>query len=111
MQVLAALPRPEFEVGMTALASFFVGFGLIDFIRGSVPGAERSTARNVRLMAAGQILVGIGVAFTAFRIKPEPDCGQCGGGPWGGTWAVVLMGVWLAWLGLIVAINLRRYKK
>ena len=109
--VLGYLFRPEFEVGGTALAVFFVGLGVLDLVTGRGPEAERSTARSVRVAGFFQILLGIGVGFAAFRVNPEPPCGHCGQGRWGGTWDVVALGVWLAVLGGILAVNLRRYWK
>jgi hypothetical protein len=109
--VLGYLFRPEFEVGGIAFAVFLVILGALDLLTGRVPEAERSNARRVRVAGFLQILLGIGAGFAAFRVNPEPPCGQCGQGRWGGTWDVVALGVWLAVLSGIFAVNLRRYWK
>jgi hypothetical protein len=109
--VLGYLYRSWLEVGGVALAVFFVGLGVLDVVTGRVPEAERSSARSVRLGGFFQILLGIGVGSAAFRVNPESSCGQCGNGRWGGTWGVVVLGIWLAVLGGILAVNLSRYKK
>jgi hypothetical protein len=109
--VLGYLFRPEFEVGGTALAVFFVCLGVLDLVTGRAAEPGRSSARSVRVGGLLQILVGVGVGFAAFRVNPEPPCGQCGHGRWGGTWDIVFLGIWLAVVAGIFAVNLRRYTK
>jgi hypothetical protein len=109
--VLGYLFRPEFEVGGTALAVFFVCLGVLDLVTGRVTEPDRSGPRSVRVSGLLQILVGVGVGFAAFRVNPEPPCGQCGHGSWGGTWNIALLGIWLAVVAGIFAVNLRRYMK
>jgi hypothetical protein len=105
------LSRPEVEIAGTALAVLFVGRGVLHLVARRVPEAERSSARNVRATAVFQILFGMGVGYAAFRVNPEPPCGQCGHGHWGGTRGIVFLGIWLAVLGGILAVNLRRNRK
>jgi hypothetical protein len=109
--VLGYLFRLEFEIGATALAVFFVCLGVLDLVTGRVTEPERSSPRSVRVGGLLQILVGVGVGFAAFRVNPEPLCGQCGHGRWGGPWNIVFLGIWLAVVAGIFAVNLRRYTK
>jgi hypothetical protein len=110
--LLGYLPQHTWEVVATTLAVFFVGLGLVHLVTGRVAGEGwQPTALTVRVIAAFQILLGVGVGLAGFLANAEPPCGQCGDGHWGGPTMLVFLGIWLAGLGAILASIIRKYRK
>jgi hypothetical protein len=105
---LGFLPHHVWQLAAAALAVLMVGVGLTCIIRGTAPGAERLGAQTVRLVGGVQVLLGIGVGLAGAFVNPEPACGGCGHGHWGGTIGIVGTVLWLSLLGAIAASLLRQ---
>jgi hypothetical protein len=109
LRVIGALPQYEFEVGCVALGSCFAGIGCVLLISGKVSQNSPLSARTVRLVGGGQILLGVVVAVGSFFVDAEPPGGLQD--HWGGTQGIVQTGVWLAVLAAIAASVFRQLRR
>jgi hypothetical protein len=100
--VLAFLTQYDTELGGTVLATVIVGFGVWQLLTGKSPDLRRFRPGTIRVVGAAQILVGVAFGVTSFRMNREPN--------WGGTPQIVVLTVWLAAIGAITLVQIRKYR-
>jgi len=100
--VLAFLTQYDSELGGTALATVIVGFGVLQLCTGKSPDLRRFRPSTIRMVGAAQILVGVAFGVASFRMNREPD--------WGGKPQIVVLAVWLAAIGAITLVHIRKYR-
>ena len=100
--MLAFLTQYDSELGGTALATVIVGFGVLQLCTGKSPDLRRFRPSTIRMVGAAQILVGVAFGVASFRMNREPD--------WGGKPEIVVLAVWLAAIGAITLVHIRKYR-
>jgi hypothetical protein len=100
--VLAFLTQYDSELGGTALATVIVGFGVLQLWTGKSPDSRRFRPSTIRVVGAAQILMGVAFGVMSFRLNREED--------WGGTPQIVVLTAWLAAIGAITLVHIRKYR-
>ena len=100
--VLAFLTQYDSELGGTVLATVIVGFGALQLYTGKSPDLRRFRPRTIRVLGAVQILVGVGFGVASFLTNREPN--------WGGTPQLVVLAAWLAAIGAVTLVYVRKYR-
>jgi hypothetical protein len=101
--VLAFLTQYDAELGGTALASVIVGFGVLQLCTGKSPDLKRFRPGTIRLVGVAQILVGVAFGVASFQLDREAG--------WGGKRQIVVLTVWLAAIGAITLVHVRKYRR
>ncbi len=101
--MLAFLTQYDAELGGTALASVIVGFGVLELCTGESPELKRFGPGRIRLVGVAQILVGVAFGVASFQLDREAG--------WGGKRQIVVLAVWLAAVGAITLVHIRKYKR
>jgi MFS family permease len=96
------------ELTGSAVGVVFIGFGLFPLITGRTTDPSYERFRGWRTRALGAALIALGVIFIAFSFLTNAEPPGQGGNPWGDSWERVVAGVWLLFLGGVVAIAIRR---
>jgi hypothetical protein len=111
LALIAYLPQHFAEVTGIALGVCFAGFGIFFLVTGQAPdpASERFSKRQIRALGAGEILLGVFIAWLSFFTNAE----RAGyhGSHWGGSFIIAFMTMWLLLLVGIMIHNLRRIVK
>src|SRR4029453_13977393 len=106
--IVGYLPQHLAELAGSVIGVLFVIQGLHVLITGRVSEQwdRRFGARGARALGACVALGGVVIALSSFLTTPEPPVGY--GNHWGDTSDRVVTTIWLVFLGVIVAIGVRR---
>lgn len=108
---LAYLPQHVAQVVGLAIGIAWVAFGVLVLVRGVPPGlAGGLNPRLLRILAVLVIPAGIAIAAAFFFIDAEGRNSR-EGDHWGGTYGIVMMLVFLVFLGGIAVYNLRKFRE
>jgi MFS family permease len=106
--IVGYLPQHLAELAGSVIGALFVIQGLRVVITGRVSEQwdKRFGAWGARALGACVALVGVFIALSSFLIDAEPPGGYSN--HWGETSDFVVTAIWLVFLGVIVAIAVRR---